>query len=80
MKTKPSMFKLSFEAREALEAEAKRTGKTLTSVIEDLLLFRRIFADDGRRILVDHAPDLTKRTAGPEVWRNPGASSSLRMG
>lgn len=51
MKTKMQGFKLESDAAEALEAEALRTGKTKTAVIEDLLLFRRLFGDDVERII-----------------------------
>lgn len=47
MNKHPKMFRLSSEATVALESEAQRTGKTMTAVIEDALLWRRQFGDEA---------------------------------
>lgn len=48
MRTKnPQAFRLSDQAVEALESEAARTGKSKTGVIEDLLLWQRLFSDEA---------------------------------
>lgn len=40
-------YKLLDEAVAAVEAEAERTGKTKTAVIEDAILMRRQFGDEA---------------------------------
>lgn len=50
-KTKLSNFKLSDAARGALESDTVRTGKTMTQVLEDRLLWQRVFNEDAEAVL-----------------------------
>jgi len=54
-KVKLMNFRFSASALEALQTEAERTGKSMTQVIEDLLLWRRVFVEDAETLLHDLA-------------------------
>jgi len=78
MKVRQRNFRLSDPANRALEEEIARTGKSMTQVIEDHLLWQRMFRDDVqaviRRLADQHkmaAPN--PRSRDPEDGRGKGA-------
>ncbi len=44
---KPVAFKFDLDVISALDAEAQRTGKSKTAVVEDAVLLRRQFSDEA---------------------------------
>lgn len=73
MRTKnPQAFRLSDKAVEALENEAARTGKSKTGVIEDLLLWQRLFSDEAEAAMNYMAKPRTQPSGEPGVKLRSG--------
>lgn len=51
MKEKLFNCRLSGEAIDAIDKEKQRTGKTKTAIVEDHLLFRRVFGDEAEQVV-----------------------------
>jgi|GEM_PF-2374880 len=55
MKVKLRNFRLSVDADRVLSEETERTGKTMTQVIEDFLLWQRLFSEEAESVLREFA-------------------------